>query len=87
MEKINESDGELPFDRYEYCSGFTLYAFDFTAGHTGRGALSLVRNGNLNLNMRFKVALPETVVCVAYMTYDNILEISNNRKIMFDFAP
>ena len=55
--------------------------------HTGRGALSLIRNGNLNINFRFKTPLTEAVVVVAYLTYDNTIQIINNRQVIFDFAP
>jgi len=87
MERLNESNGEVSFDRYRYNRGFTLYGFDFTASHTGRRALSLMQNGNLNVNFRFKVPLPETVICVAMLCYDNVIEIDNSRRVIFDYAP
>ena len=46
LERLNEPTGELVFDRLEYNKGYALYGFDFTVSHTGRGALSLIRNGN-----------------------------------------
>jgi hypothetical protein len=87
LERLNESNGELSFDRYGYNEGFTLYGFDFTTSHTGRGALSLIKHGNLNVTFRFQVPLPETVVCIAMLCFDNILEIDNNRRLIYDFAP
>ena len=66
---------------------FTMYGFDFTPGHTGRGALSLIKQGNLNINLRFAKPLPEGVVCIAMLVYDNVIEIDNNRQVSFDFVP
>jgi hypothetical protein len=87
MERLNEPSGEMSFDRFQYNNGYTLYGFDFTPSHTGRGALSLVRNGNLNVNFRLKVPLPETVVVVAMLCFDNIIEIDNSRRVQFDYTP
>jgi hypothetical protein len=87
LERLNEPTGELPFDRANYEKGFTIYGFDLTPSHTGQGALSLIQNGNLNINFRYKNALTVPVVAVAYMTFDNCIQINNNRQIIFDFAP
>ena len=87
LERLNESTGELPFDRQGYNKGFSLYGFDLTVSHTGRGALSLIRTGNLNINFRFKTQLKDAVVAVAMLTYDNTIQINNNRQVIFDFAP
>ena len=88
LERLNEPSGELPFDRYSYNKGgFTLMGFDFTSGHTGRGSLSLIKQGNLNINIHFKIPLPEGAICVAMLVFDNVIEINNNRQVLFDFAP
>jgi hypothetical protein len=87
LERLNEPAGELPFDRWEYPNGFCIYGFDFTAGHTGRGSLALIKHGNLNINMTFSKELPEGVVLIAMMVFDNVIEIDNNRQVLFDFAP
>jgi hypothetical protein len=87
LERLNEPTGELPFDRLEYVKGFTLYGFDFTVSHTGREALSLIRSGNLNINFRFKRPLPVVVVAIGMLTFDNTIQINNNRQVIFDYAP
>jgi hypothetical protein len=87
LERLNEPAGEVPFNRLQYADGFTIYGFDFTPGHTGRGSLSLIKQGNLNVNMRFEKSLPEGAVCIAMLVFDNIIEINNNRQVIFDFAP
>lgn len=79
--------GELPFHRFSYNRGFTLFGFDFTGSHSGLSAVSLIKQGNINLHLRFRTPLPETVVTFAYLVYDNVIEINNNRDVIFSFAP
>jgi hypothetical protein len=87
LERLNEPCGELPFDRYKYAKGYTFYGFDLTVGHTGQSSVSLIRNGNLNVNFRFKRAINEAVCAVALLVFDNTVQINNNRQVAFDFAP
>ena len=79
--------GELPFHRFSYNRGFTLFGFDFTGSHSGLSAVSLIKQGNINLHLRFRTPLPETVVTFAYLVYDNVIEINNSRDVIFSFAP
>ena len=79
--------GEVPFNRFQYNRGFTLFGFDFTGSHSGLNAVSLIKQGNINLHLRFRSALPETVVAFAYLVFDNVIEINNNRDIIFNYAP
>ena len=85
--RLNESSGELPFSRLVYNKGYTLFGFDFTGSHTGLKAVALIKQGNLNAHMKFRVALPETVVVFAMLIYDNVIGITNNRDVIFNFAP
>jgi hypothetical protein len=87
LERLNEPSGELAFDRHVFNKGgFTLFGFDFTTGHTGRGSLSLIKHGNLNMNIIFKKPLDEGAICLAMLVFDNVIEINNNRQVLFDFA-
>ena len=87
LDRLGEGNGELPFDRFDLEKGFALYGFDFTPARTGLNAMSLVRTGNLNFSLRFKVPLTEAVIVVCMLVYDNIIEINNTRQIIFEFAP
>ena len=68
LERLNEPSGELPFDRYTFNKGgYPLFGFDFTTGHTGRCSLSLIKQGNLNINIQFKAPLPESAICLTML--------------------
>ena len=86
LEVFNEADKFLPFNRSEYEKGFSLFGFDFTPTGTGRGALTLIKHGNLNLNIKFSAALTEAVVVIAYLVFDATISINNARQAIFDFS-
>ncbi|XP_055344937.1 uncharacterized protein F54H12.2-like [Paramacrobiotus metropolitanus] len=43
--------GGLPFNRTQYNDGYTIFGFDLTPGHTGRGPLTLIKQGNLSVSV------------------------------------
>jgi len=86
MEVFNSADRALPFSRTEYEKGFTILGFDFTPGGTSRGALTIIKQGNLNLNIRFQKQLPNAINIIAYLVFDSTISINNNRQATFDFS-
>ena len=86
MEVFNSADTGLPFSWTEYEKGFAIFGFDFTPGGTSRGALTVIKQGNLNLNIRFKNQLPNAVNIIAYLVFDSTISINNNRQAIFDFS-
>ena len=47
--------------------------------------LSLIRNGNIRLETRFRKALPNTIHLIVYAIFDSIIEVSNRRQILIDY--
>ena len=87
LDRLSEGNGELPFDRFGYKRGYALYGFDFTVARTSMSHLALIKTGNLNFTFRFKTPLPEAVIVVCMLVFDNIIEITNTRQVVFDYAP
>ena len=56
----------------------------FTFPATKRCRLSLPA---LDVYQMDLVNMPETVVVFAMLIYDNVIEIANNRDVIFNFAP
>ena len=79
LDRLSEGNGELPFDRFVFQDGFTLYGFDFTVARTSMAHSALIRTGNLNFIFRFKNPLVEAVIVVCMLVFDNIIEIINSR--------
>lgn len=74
-------------DRLEYPNGFCLFAFDLTpdmSAHCGTH-WSLVRNGSVRIEVRFDYPLADTINCIVYAEYDNILEIDSARQVVLDY--
>ncbi len=53
LKQRNTPFGELPLNREVFENGFTIFGFDLTSGGTGRGALTLIKQGNLSVAVSF----------------------------------
>ena len=85
LEIFNDSQRELPFSKTHFPKGFCIYGFDFTPSGTSRGALTLIKHGNLNVNMKFSSPLPSSIFVMAYLVFDATISINNQRQAIFDF--
>ena len=85
LEIFNDSQRALPFSRDEYKKGFCIYGFDFTPSGTSRGALTLIKQGNLNLSLKFRAQLTEAIIVLAYLVLGATISINNQRQAIFDF--
>uniref|UniRef100_A0ABD2XMC8 Coat protein n=1 Tax=Trichogramma kaykai TaxID=54128 RepID=A0ABD2XMC8_9HYME len=81
----NEGNG---IDRSIYPLGHFLLAFDLTPDFSANLCThwNLVRTGSLRLELGFENALIATVNCIAFLEYDNVIEIDANRSIVTDFT-
>ncbi len=77
-------DLPLSINHEEFNDGYSLFVFNLTPGDDN-DALSPVSNGNLRLEMRFRVALPHTTTLIVYACYDSILEINSKRQVLVDY--
>lgn len=83
--KVNsdETNSILPDD---YPGGYALYVYDLSPDLCQGDHFNLVRQGTLRLALKFAKALERAVTVVAYAEYENVIEISNDRSIVFDFS-
>jgi hypothetical protein len=72
----------LAIDREDFLNGYTLYAFNLTPDDECGQHMSLIRSGNIRLELRFREPLEHTVNLLIYATYDSLLEISNRRQVL-----
>ena len=74
--------------RDDYSQGYTLFAFDLTPDLSANcaGHWNLVRHGSLRLEVRFEKALSETINCIIYAEFDNVIEIDASRQVIIDFS-
>jgi len=83
--KLFKDEG-LDISREDFANGYALYAFDLTADLGEDDHFSLVRQGNVRLELKFAVALETTVTVVAYAEFENVIEVDRDRNVMFDFG-
>ncbi|KAM9345107.1 uncharacterized protein F54H12.2-like [Symphorus nematophorus] len=77
-------DLPLSMNRKEFNEGYSLFAFSLEPIEDS-DALSPVSNGNLRLEMRFRVSLPQTTTLIVYACYNSILEINAKRQVLVDY--
>ena len=78
--------GQMQFDREAYSSGHTIFGFDLTPGSTGRGPMTLIKQGSLSVSVSFATPLPDVVMMISMLVYDNLIEINQHRQVIADFT-
>ena len=70
-----------------YKNGYCLYAFDLTPDNSDSSALQLLKDGSVNIEMRFNAALAnDGAELIVYGEFDNLITIDWNRNIFFDYS-
>jgi hypothetical protein len=77
--KINRGE-EKDIDRSDYTGGYALYASDLTPDLTENDHVNLSRQGTIRLDLKFGAALTHTIIIVAYVEFENMIEIDRNRN-------
>ena len=71
--------------REDFRAGYALYAFDLTADLAEEGHFNLMKHGNVRLDLKFLVGLPNTINVIAYAEFESVLEIDKSRNIIIDY--
>lgn len=80
----NFSNINIKYD--EFKNGFAFYAVDLTPDlAANEGHISTDNSGNIAIDLKFAVALPETVSLIVYAEYRNLIEIDKSRGVYVDF--
>ena len=70
----------------EYKNGYTLWCIDFTKDQEAQlDRFHLIQTGNLRIELQFAANLPNTLNCVVYAEFDNLLEINKQREVSIDY--
>ncbi|XP_066485768.1 uncharacterized protein F54H12.2-like [Tiliqua scincoides] len=81
----HRKDKGLIVNREDFARGYTLFAFDLSPDQECGEHYSLFNTGNLRAEVRFARPLPQTVNMIVYGVFDNIIEINNQRNVLFDY--
>lgn len=84
---IGFNDDGNCISRSDYPYGYFLHAFDLTPDLSAGGNLwSLNKQGTVRMEVKFKNALPETISCIVYAEFKNIIEIDQYRNVLIDYS-
>ena len=83
FKNIREAPNDITFD--DYCQGNTLYAFDLTPDQCSSHHYSLLKEGSLDIELGFSTEIKDSTSILFYMEFDNIIEITKERNVIFDF--
>lgn len=82
-QNIRESPNDISY--YDYKNGYTLYAFDLSPDLCSGEHFNLLKDGSLDLDIEFKTSLSKSITSVFYLEFDNLIEITKQRNVVFDY--
>ena len=82
--KLMKDEG-TDIQREDFKAGYALYAFDLTADLAEEGHFNLMKHGNVRLDLKFLIALSNTINVIAYAEFESVLEIDKSRNIIIDY--
>ena len=72
--------------REDYPNGYALYAFTLSPDLAEEGHFNQAKQRTVRVKLMFGAALPNTVTVVAYVEFENAIEIDRYRNIVYDFG-
>lgn len=84
---IGAQDDGYQVSRDDYgAGGYVIHCFDLTADQSASlHQWSLRRHSLIEISLRFTQAIPETLSCIVYGEFQNLVEIDANRRVTTDF--
>ena len=83
---LREASNDISYD--EYKNGFFIFAFDLTPDLCSSEHYNILKDGNLEVVLRFDNADSSTnkaITMIVYLEFDNILEITKSRNILCNY--
>jgi len=83
---IHHSNSGLQINHDMYISGYFMLLFDLTPdraaseGHTSHPDIC-----NMRVKLKFSKPLPEPIICIIYLEYNNSGRVDTSRKVKTDF--
>ena len=77
---------ELDITKDDFIGGYGLYIFDLSPDKCFGEHFNVLKSGNLKLKLSFRETLATVVNLYVYMEFDNMLEITKNRNVIFDYT-
>jgi hypothetical protein len=82
FKNIRESPNDITYEDYK--QGYALYAFDLTPDLCSAEHYSLLKDGSLDLDVTCG-GFNESHTAIFYLEFDNVIQITKERQILFDY--
>lgn len=84
----HETHPQVQATYLKYASGHTLFAFDYSPDNSigaESGTLSLVKRGNIRLEVRFSAATTQNVYMIVFAQFDSVISVDKYRNVSLDY--
>lgn len=83
-QNIRESSNDISNDDYK--NGYTLFAFNLSPDLCADGEqFSELKDCSLDLDIDFLKAPTSSITAIFYLEFDNVIEITKQRNVVFDY--
>jgi len=83
---IHHSNTGLQITPAKYINGYFMLVFDLTPDLAAfEGHVSDPTHVNIRIEMKFRKALPDPLVCLLYLKFDSAVLIDSMRQVSTDF--
>lgn len=83
FKNIREAPNDISYSDYK--NGNTVFAFDLTPDLCSEDHYSLLKDGSIDLEIDFNKPTTNALVCYTYSEFDNIVEITKERNVFYDY--
>jgi hypothetical protein len=80
----DERGNSISYNAFKNCC--CLYAFDLTPDNSDSAALQLLKEGSVNIELRFGTATTAGSELIVYGEFDNLITVDWNRNVFFDYS-
>ena len=80
---IRETGNDINYK--EYKDGYFIFAFDLTPDLCCEEHYSILKDGNMEVYLRFTETLKKAYHMITYLEFDNVMEITKNRNILVNY--
>ena len=83
---INEADRSCIVKHEDWPRGYSMFHFDLSPDADCNNHTSLIKQGNLRLEIQFATALAQPIQLLVYAEFSNILKIDQDRQVLIDYV-
>lgn len=84
-DKLDGDKGSI-IKQEDWPRGYSLFAFNLTPDVDCDDHSSLIKHGNLRIEIQFNTALARSIQLLVYAEFDNVLKIDADRQVLIDYV-